>query len=163
MTNTNISSLAFGVKLKGKQKRGICFVEAYVDNSCKNLVFNWVLKFFLANCQCCIHGWCLELPLLSHLLEMKILYTNLTSNITAWQRAEMVWYCQYCIAFELVWIVTWFMIGICLLCNVCEDKREYLTSNELVKKQRWENVSLCWSRDWLQRSKMSLCLWVHMG
>lgn len=51
-----------------------------------------------------------------------------------------------CIAFELIQIAAWFMIGIRLLWNVDEDSCEYLTSNELVKKQGREN-SACWGRD----------------
>lgn len=69
-------------------EKGTYFEKAYVDNSCKNLVFKQILNFFLVNCQW-LYQWLmfLELSLLSGLLE-KTLYTNLTGSITAEQRAE---------------------------------------------------------------------------
>lgn len=81
MTNINIPCVAFGVKPQRLTEKGACFVEAYVDNSCKNLAFNQVLNFFLANSM--LYPWLVFLSLLSGLLKMKTRYTNLTGNITA--------------------------------------------------------------------------------
>lgn len=74
-------------------------------------------------------------------LEMKTPYSNLPGNTTACQRAETV-VLLMCIAFELIQIAAWFMIGVRLLWNVHEDKYEYLTSNELVKKARMRECLL---------------------